>query len=45
MTTTCEIPEKNLIIKTADKDTLNHFKEKAMYKIEMTLPGVEKTNE
>jgi hypothetical protein len=39
--TTCEVPEKNLVIKTGDDTTLNNYKDKANYKIEMTLPGSE----
>jgi len=41
MITTSEVPEKNLIIKTADDATLNAYKNPANYKIEMTLPGAE----
>ena len=41
MMTTCEVPEKNLVIKTADDTTLNGYKDKGNYKIEMTLPGSE----
>jgi hypothetical protein len=39
--TTGELPEKNLLIKTADKATLDAFDKKAHYQIEMSLPGAE----
>jgi len=38
MKTSFEIPENKLIVKTASKDTLNRYKEKANYKIGMSLP-------
>jgi len=44
MKTSMEISEKNLAIKTADKDTLKIFKDKAHYKINMSLPGAGKSN-
>ena len=37
----CELPEKNLILKTADLDSLKKYKEKAQYRIGMSLPGDE----
>jgi hypothetical protein len=37
--TSLEIPEKNMKILTADKDTLNIYKQNAKYKIGMSLPG------
>ena len=40
-----EIPEKNMVIKTAQIDSLRIYKEKAIYKIGMSLPGTEKQNE
>ncbi|MDR3653062.1 MAG: DUF748 domain-containing protein [Paludibacter sp.] len=43
--TSNEIPEKNLVIKTAQIDSLRMYKENAIYKIGMTLPGAEKPNE
>jgi len=43
--TSCEIPEKNLILKTASPDSLKIYKEKACYKIGMTLPSAEAQNE
>ena len=45
MVNTCQIPLKNLIIRTAAADTLNSYKEKASYKIEMTLPGSDSVGE
>ena len=39
--TSCEIPEKNLILKTAELDSLKFYKEKPQYKIGMSLPGDE----
>ena len=41
MTTAFEIPAKSLVVKTADKATLDSYTGKAMYKIEMTLPGAD----
>ena len=37
--TSLEIPEKNMAIRTAYKDTLNIYKQNAKYKIGMSLPG------
>jgi len=37
--TSLEIPEKNMAIRTADKDTLQIYKQNAKYKIGMSLPG------
>jgi len=37
--TSLEIPEKNMAIRTADKDSLNIYKQNAIYKIGMSLPG------
>ena len=42
MFTSYGIPEKNIIIKTADKQMLNSYTDDDKYKIEMTLPGTEK---
>jgi hypothetical protein len=42
--TSSEIPEKNLIIRTAETDSLKIYNQKAIYKIGMTLPGAEKPN-
>jgi hypothetical protein len=42
--TSLEIPEKNLIIKTTEKDSLLLFKEKSQYRIGMSLSGAEKPN-
>lgn len=39
--TTCEIPEKNIVIKTADDAILKTYKNNANYKIDMILPGAE----
>ena len=42
--TSSEIPEKNLVIRTAETDSLKIYNQKAIYKIGMTLPGAEKSN-
>ncbi len=43
MTTSLDVPAKNLVVKTADKAMLDSYTRKAMYKIEMTLPGADNT--
>ena len=45
MITNNGIPENNLVIKTADKDTLENYNGKALYKIDLSLPGAEKSTE
>jgi hypothetical protein len=44
LNTNAGIPVKNLVIKTADKDSLKNYNDKAVYKIDMSLPEEEKTN-
>ena len=44
MKTSMELPEKNLNIRTAEKDSLLIFKSNSHYKINLSLPGAEKTN-
>ena len=39
MITSYRIPSKKLIVKTAEQSALNTYTDKALYKIEMTLPG------
>ena len=39
--TTGEVPAKNIAIKTADAAKLDAYEKKAIYKIEMSLPGAE----
>lgn len=43
MTTALDVPAKSLVVKTADTTTLDSYNGKAMYKIEMTLPGADNT--
>ena len=44
MKTSMELPEKNLNIRTAEKDSLLIFKSNSHYKINLSLPGAEKSN-
>ena len=44
MKTSMELPEKNLKIRTAEKDSLLIFKSNSHYKINLSLPGAEKSN-
>lgn len=43
--TTGGIPEKNIVVATAESTTLEAYSEQPKYKIDMTLPGAEKTEE
>jgi len=44
LNTSLGIPDKNIMVKTASKDTLSIYKDKSKYKIEMSLPGTDKAN-
>ncbi|MBB3186358.1 DUF748 domain-containing protein [Microbacter margulisiae] len=41
MTTSYQVPEKSLIVRTVGQDTLNTYSSKAKYAIKMTLPGAD----
>ena len=44
MKTSMELQDKNLNIRTAEKDSLLIFKSNSHYKINLSLPGAEKSN-